>query len=61
MSYYYYVCTIYICSRRRWLYLAITKTNKTNIKSRGKKFTNVWTRQSDDGVALRVRLAGEAV
>ena len=45
-------------SRERELFLFLTNTN---IKSRGEKFTNVWTRQSDDGVTLRVRLAGEAV
>ena len=45
--------------RERELFLFLTNTN---IKSRGgEKFTNVWTRQSDDGVTLRVRLAGEAV
>jgi len=44
--------------RERELFLFLTNTN---IKSRGEKFTNVWTRLSDDGVTLRVRLAGEAV
>ena len=48
-------------SRERERELFLFLRNKTNIKSRGEKFTNVWTRQSDDGVTLRVRLAGEAV